>query len=332
MRVLITGYLARSANPDYRRRLGVANLLEHTLRTGGHEVIRDYWRPGDPRVLRDFDLVIVGLHSPLAAVSSYAFSAMFVLERLWGDDRLVVFPEDAATWKIKNGNLSAIRMKDRMFSPFLAKRVDFARVATSEMRRAKMIRACALLSSVDWWPRYLVPAFKDAEPGLLLRLAPHGAALRPVPIDLTQCYPVKLEPDGAVRVRDEWIVDVDPAQDRQLKTVITAGPKRRVTAFDDRILAQHISRGLGIIQHNVVDVKLPGAWNSTVGIAAQVGAFYFGPEKTHKHWGDAYRVLPTAFEELPEPARVELVDWQRETLAKVTATPEEALTVLEGLR
>ena len=342
MNILITGFTPRSANPKFRRRIGIAQLLEAGYRAAGHKVQCGSWFPGDldEPFPDDYDLVIVGLSSPLAPSASYTYPAMLTLERLWGQDRLVLFPEDPATWKIKNGTLSALRDHSRLYSNYLSSRAHYMDIfsddealwdKTAELQR-RVLQAAAYLLTKDPWPTYLVPAFKDADLDPLLDYAPPGARRAAVPIDFTQLYRTHFDElhEAIPSTVDVWLTESKPT-DAGLNTVITANQRVEVHAYDDAAFSTALAPALGVLEHSKEYGKLPGSWSSTPAIAATVESFFHGWAETYDRLGNAYRVLPTAYEDMSWNARQETLTWQSQTLDKATTPLAEVMETLVSL-
>ena len=340
MKILITGYTPRSSNPDYRRRIGTAQLLRAVLVAAGHDAQVGSWFPEVPDAPfpDDYDLVIVGVSSPMAPSASYTFPAMCTLDALWGQDRLVMFPEDPAAWKFKNGHLSALRDHRRLYNTYLATRMHHGSVtpddATGAEYRRRILRAASKVSEPSDWPRYLVPAFKGADIGELLGYAPEGARYRAIPVDLTQPYrtnfghllvaPSKLAPV------DVWLAESSPT-DEGLNRVVTKSQRVDVHAYDDAAFGIVLAAALGVLEHSKESGKLPGAWSPTPAIAATVGAFFHGWSGTYDAFGDSYRVLPSAYEDMTPDTRQEALNWQNMTLDAATSPVAEVVETLLSL-
>lgn len=337
MKIFITGHTPRSANPGFRRRVGIAQLLVAGYRTTGHDVTVGHWLPSDPSepFPPEYDLVLVGLSSPLAPGAAYTFPAMATLHALWGQDRLVVFPEDPAVWKIKNGNLSALREPKRLYSPYLNGRIDYATVVGSPALRRYIEQAARLVTDTDTdrrWPRYLVPAFEGADLDRLLSYAPSAATNRPVPIDPTQIYLDQYATKLAAQPStvDVWLTESKPTDDG-LNRVVTTHPRVEVRTYDDAAFGTALAPALGVLEHSNECGKLIGSWSPTPAIATAVRSFFHGWPETYDRLGDAYRVLPSAFEDMDASAREDALTWQRTTLNEATTPLTNVLGTLTSL-
>jgi hypothetical protein len=189
MRALIVGSNARTGSSRYADNyMTFAGCIRDAINAaGGTAEIAEWWEGSlSPS---DWDVVLVGIGSPLAASSSRMYSALRVVSRMWGDDRLRLFVDDPNMRVIRNAITAANKEPQRIVAPFLHKRQHYDEVASNENSDAldEAIDGIRMLADQDsaWQPALLLPAYPWARVYDLARTftTRHGLA---VAIDPTQ--------------------------------------------------------------------------------------------------------------------------------------------------
>ena len=151
MHVVVTGFDARAARPGPgHARHSLAFLITEILEHCGHKVTQttDWLDELETAAIYEgADRILVGLASPLALTSTYAYSAMRVMNEYWEDPRLRLFVDDPDTGKIVHGATSALR-REAKSDPLFANRSFHSRPFFGEARESRTTRSMPPAS--DW--------------------------------------------------------------------------------------------------------------------------------------------------------------------------------------
>lgn len=158
MKVLITGCTAQQASPEvHKRNPTFAGLISYALGQSGVDVT---WQPPSIRntkeYLSTFDIVMVGISSPLSVTSNWAYGGFYVAEIAKTIGNLCLFVDSPEPQKIFKG-LKAIKNKpENLTKNFFSSRKEYSVAKTAEVNEKIMSFNSYLLD--EEWPKTLVPS------------------------------------------------------------------------------------------------------------------------------------------------------------------------------
>jgi len=333
MHVVVTGFDARAARPGpghARHSLGflITQILEHF----GHRVTQTTdWLDEleTTAIYESADRILVGLASPLALTSTYAYPAMLVLSEYWEDSRLRLFVDDPDTGKIVHGAVSSVKRfasQDPLFTnrAFLNRR--FFEEARDD-RSTEMYAACERLSWPGDWPTTYFPTqrrWQSPRTNQIGKSGYYASGLDPTNVLLDLLPPAR--PVAQNKRSSAWLVEPLNAKKWASKT-ITHGAKLTVTVKPSIQRLYSYPNAAGVLESPPLGNGVPGWWTPAATIAVATRTYYhtsIDPQADPNLVSSAYYApLPTLFEELSFDDRARVVEDQTIELIKNAPTTDQ---------
>jgi hypothetical protein len=316
MHVVVTGFDARSARPGpghTRHSLGflITEVLEHF----GHRVTQTTgWLDEleTAAIYDSADRILVGLASPLALTSTYAYPAMRVLNEYWEDPRLRLFADDPDTGKIVHGATSALRREEKV-DPLFANLTFRARPSFEEAResRSEIYEACERLGWPGDWPTTYAPVqtrWANARTTQIGKTPYYARGLDPTNVLLDLLPPARTI--GQDSRSTAWLMEPLNFSKWASKTV-THGAKLTVNVKPSIQRLYAYPNATGVLESPPLANGVSGWWTPAATIAAATGTFYstsLDPQHNPDLVSSAYyTTLPTQFEEMSPEDRATVV-------------------------
>lgn len=173
MKVLITGCTAQQASPEvHKRNPTFAGLISHALSQSGVDVT---WQPPSVKntkeYLSTFDIVMVGISSPLSVTSNWTYGGFYTAEIAKNIGNLYLFIDSPEPQKILKG-LKAIKDKpENLTKKFFSSRKDYSLARTAEISKKIMSFNYYLLE--EEWPKTFAPSIPWVSPVHVLKYIPN---------------------------------------------------------------------------------------------------------------------------------------------------------------
>lgn len=348
MKILIVGSNPRTGSPVYPdKHIVMSGLMRDAFNAAGHEAtIARWW--DDPLGPDQYDLIYVGLSSPLALSSSHLYSALRVIARMWNDDRLRLFLDNPDVRVLKNSYTGAIKDPERLWSDVMFQRANFYDVVTGpghEQSQQEIREALNLLhSETSWRPVLYFPMYPWGDQTALMSKWEVSFPYS-VGIDFTQCMLQTWEPkyrdlpesfrahaDNFGLVNPYWIAEGFDTKKAEKLVPVLNNAVRVIKKTPDmaRMYMYMAEQMIGVIEHDVSSYG-HGWWSPRAAMAALVGKYYFTDWRSMSGMVDSepyYRFLPSAAEELSPEERASVAKEQYAALMNSTWTPEQTLDML----
>jgi hypothetical protein len=350
MKVLIVGSNARTGSARYAQRyMTFARLIQEAHLHAGHDVEIRNWTPS-LLIEESWDRVYVGLATPAWIGSDRIYGSLAVIADMWGskpktqDPRLRLFIDDPDLRVLVNGISSMTAQPEKLFTPINVKRQNYHYVTGDQRMRDRVSRALVDLNGWDTqWPITYIPAHGWADMRELTKplrpmqkISVRGvdpSALVPMD-DLLVAADDATVPSALVPRGQFWVAE-GPARDPWTTTVHVSSAVMSARTTNDATRIALYRDALGVLEPQL-SPSGSGWWSSRVQYAAAAETYYASDwRKLHGYMPRSLpytRVLPAAFEELPETDQQSLVMEQRESLAASVgsiADVQEALHVFE---
>jgi hypothetical protein len=319
MKIVVTGFDARSARiTPGAAKFSMGFLIGETFFQTGHDADHSTTWTTE---WDDADRIYVGLASPLGLSSTYAYTALAVLDRYWDDPRLRLFIDDPDTRKIVHGAASAIRRKTARDPLFDSK--AFRNRPGMEAARSQadvLYDVCARLTDPSGWPRTLVPVQCHWFDPRVTEIA--GTGCRASGIDFTRVVEETLPFPGEDTVDQSthgggWVIEPYRAA-RWAEHIRVSRHRMEIPSRSSAQSRLSLYRGaFGVLESPPVLSDSSGWWTPYATLAAHAGTFYatkLSPAHVPGIQHSAYYVLPDVFETLPTWERHLVVQRQREEL------------------
>lgn len=173
MKVLITGCTAQQASPEvHKRNPTFAGLIFHALSQSGVDVT---WQPPSVKntkeYLSTFDIVMVGISSPLSVTSNWTYGGFYTAEIAKNIGNLYLFIDSPEPQKILKG-LKVIKDKpENLTKKFFSSRKDYSLAKTAEISKKIMSFNSYLLE--EEWPKTFAPSIPWVSPVHVLKYIPN---------------------------------------------------------------------------------------------------------------------------------------------------------------
>jgi hypothetical protein len=323
-RVLVTGFNARAASPRRATRdTCFAFLLAEALRDLKYTV--EHRDTSVTEDLADFDLVFVGIASPLAVSSNRTYSALAAVGRAWADGRLVLFLDDPDVGKILNGLDSVIRKPEQLTKPFFQGRVDYQTVVDSDWQ-TWLMDVTRTLRAGDW-PTLLVPAFGWADVPRLLARLPINMQAKAKQVDLSAYMP---RPTFEEVVHQRYWVTEEKFDSPWLQGLGVTQPIKHLQKMRDNLRVAEYSKAWGVLEAPL-SATGHGWFSPRLVLAMHADAAYGTAWHSMTSVGPMFTLLPDAIGRMHPDEHRHLVNMQQNRFATMAWSRWDAQDFLRDL-
>ena len=258
------------------------------------------------------DVAFIGLSSPTAPVSNYAYTGFAALAEAYADGRLgAVFIDQPSPGAIRSGAKTALDDYSRLATNFYSKRPDYGRYVGDPKFRAKVHEGIALYLNEPL--PLLAPMYPWGNVEALSKRIPQGHHLHPV--DPTGAYwslaeLITLPIDRSNRA-PMWVIETAYAKPPKIREtlsypIITTKSPATEQDFDTYAASSAVIEG---------DAPIKGWWTPTAAAALLSGAAFIGGPNTAVNFASPWMDV---IESMGPTELVDLVRRQTDNLRRST--------------
>lgn len=328
MRVLVTGCTASQT----RRHDSVAGYIAEALEYAGHHV--DVQKPSLTDVLEDnvlYDHVIVGLGPLHGLGTSSMYGALGLIGKYWGNG-LTLYLDDIDSGKIHSGMKGMISERglatNKLVKPFYSYKREHKIASDPDVTRWLREVITVLLEAGESHPSMITPSFTYDQGFRTAFAVSRGAGMKVLPIDFTSFVPALTRPqttdDPPVKVTTDsqpWWTTEAPVTSPRVRNM---GPFTwevyRVKSSDVDLFF----RSSGYLSPS-------DEWHLKIRQFPLMGKPVIVPWRSFAYQVDeAFEVLASTVEVMPERDRADLADAQLMTLTSYCPSQDDVAKQLDN--
>lgn len=325
MKILVTGFVSRQANPAKNKRdVMVSWMLAEALRDMGHEV--EHRNPTILESYEDFDHVFLGLAALHSVGCNRSYGWLSAYLKCQG--KITLYIDDVDTAKVLSGIRVIANDPYKLTKEFYKYRLEYE-LASQPQWHDWLMQGVFMLRD-NAWPDVIVPMFQWGDVEKYRSQLPNASGL--VPVDFSSYVPKYVTKDDWVEDRERVWVREPLKRDSWYDTV---RPIYRTKQFgrdfekrpDDHGLTLEYAKNWGVIDRGLDN----GFFQSRLVYAAQARALMITRWQNVAAMGPAYGVLADTAAGFTLDERQAWADAQHESLTNWMWTPDQVKDTLSTL-